>query len=268
MVRSWFTAGAMALVIAGIGGAGLRAQGDTLESRLESVARVRQDAARGFFDQLRKAVGQSDQAAACALLAYPLTHASGTVASAADCVAKYDVLFTIPVRRAIGRQRFEEVFVNPQGVMLGGGEVWFTRPCAKAPCAVATTAADLRVTALTTDVSTLVPPRDKQFMLCGVAGQKIRVAADGAGGAMLQVWYSPNLTGAPGREFPKAASIETLTCSSRVWTFKDAERTYTVEELPCDAPQFPPPMGSVGRVTLISTQSTDGEALWCRDLLD
>lgn len=85
---------------------------------------------------------------------------------------------------------------------------------------------------------------------------------------MLEVWYSPNLTGPAAREFPKAASINTLVCNSRVWTFKDGERTYTVEELPCDAPQYPPPMGSVGRVTLVSAASSDGEALWCRDLLD
>ena len=267
-MRVWFGAAALTLLMTCLGSSSAWAQSETLEVRLESVARVRSDAARSFFDQLRKAVGQSDRAAACALLAYPLPHATGVVASAADCAARYDVLFTVPVRRAIGRQRFEEVFVGQQGVMLGGGEVWFTRPCAKTPCATATSATDLRVTALTTDVSTLLPPKGKQFMLCGVAGQKIRVAADGAGGAMLEVWYSPNLTGPAAREFPKASSINTLVCNSRVWTFKDTERTYTVEELPCDAPQYPPPMGSVGRVTLITAASTDGEALWCRDLLD
>jgi len=267
-MRVWFGAAVMALVVTCFGASSAWAQSETLEVRLESVARVRPDAARSFFDQLRKAVGQGDQAAACALLVYPQPHATGVVASAADCVARYDALFTVPVRRAIGRQRFEEVFVSQQGVMLGGGEVWFTRPCAKAPCAAATSAAELRVTALTTDVSTLMPPRGKQFMLCGVAGQKIRVAADGAGGAMLEVWYAPNLTGPAAREFPRATTISTLACSSRVWTFKDSERTYTVEELPCDAPQYPPPMGSVGRVTLVSAASSDGEALWCRDLLD
>lgn len=247
----------------------LSAQDEPLEVRLETIASVKPEAARAFFDTLRKTVGQTDRAAACALVAYPLAHATGAVKDAADCVARYDTLFTIPVRRAIGRQRFEELFVNPQGVMLGGGEVWFARPCAKAPCSVAATAADLRVTSLTTDVASLVPPKGKVFLACAVSGQKLRVSADGAGGTSLSVWYAPNLTGAPAREFPKAEpAVPPASCGSRTWVFKDEVRTYTIYELPCDAHLFPPPMGSVGRVTLSTSPTPDGEPLWCRDLQD
>lgn len=249
--------------------AALLAQDEPLEVRLEKVAAIRQDAARGFFDTLRKNVGQSDRAAACGLIAYPLQHATGTVKDAADCVARYDTLFSVPVRRAIGRQRFEEVFVNPQGVMLGGGEVWFAKPCVSAPCGLASSAAELRLTSLNTDASTATPPKGKVFLACGVSGQKIRVSADGAGGASLSVWYAPNLTGAPAREFPRAEPPgPPSSCGSRTWVFTDEVRTYTIYELPCDAYLYPPPMGAVGRVTLSTSPTPDGEPLWCRDLQD
>lgn len=250
-------------------GTTLPAQDEPLEVRLEKTASIRPEAARAFFDTLRKHVGESDRAAACGLIAFPLQHATGVVKDAADCVARYDTLFTIPVRRTIGRQRFEEVFVNAQGVMLGAGEVWFAKPCAKAPCALASAAGELRLTVLNTDAATATPPKGKVFLACGVSGQKIRVSADGAGGASLSVWYAPNLTGAPAREFPKAEPPgPPSTCGSRTWVFKDEVRTYTIYELPCDAYLYPPPMGSVGRVTLSTSPTPDGEPLWCRDLQD
>lgn len=260
--------GAIALAVL-VMGATLVAQDEPLDVRLEKVASIRQDAARGFFDALRKTVGQTDRAAACALVAYPLPHATGVVKDAADCVARYDTLFTVPVRRSIGRQRFEEVFVNPQGVMLGAGEVWFARPCTKPPCGVAAAVTDLRITALTTDAATATPPKGRVFLACAVSGQKIRVSADGAGGASLSVWYAPTLTGAPAREFPKAEPAGAPNaCGSRTWVFKDDVRTYTISELPCDAYLYPPPMGSVGRVSLSTSPTPDGEPLWCRDLQD
>ncbi len=237
------------------------AQDETLDVRLERTAGIQPDAAKAFYEALRGTVGRSEQAAACALLAYPLQHASGVVADAAACVARYDTLFTIPVRRAIGRQRYEELFINETGVMLGVGEVWFrclTKPCASRDA--------VRVTALNSDAASLPPPKGKVLLACQVSGQKIRVSADGTGGASLGVWYSPRFTGAPEREFAKAAPPgPPTTCGSRTWIFSDAVRTYTVSELPCDAYLSPPPMGSVGRVTLSTDTTAGGEPLWCRE---
>ena len=252
---------------------GLKAQGgpqdQPLDVRLETTAGIKADAARAFFDTLRKRVGQSEHAEACALLSYPLTHATGVVKDAADCVARYDTLFTIPVRRAIGKQRFEEVFVSQTGVMLGVGEVWFARVCAKPPCAVATAPETLRVTRPNTDAASLPPPAGKVLLACAVSGQKVRVSADGSGSASLSVWYAPTFTGAPAREFAHAEPPgPPTTCGSRTWVFKDGVRTYTISELPCDAYLSPPPMGSVGRVTLSTTSTPGGEPLWCRDLQD
>ena len=100
------------------------AQEETPDGRLERVAGIAPDAAKAFYEALRGTVGRSEPAAACGLLAYPLQHASGVVADAAACVANYDTLFTIPVRRAIGRQRYEELFINDISVaapVLGSG---------------------------------------------------------------------------------------------------------------------------------------------------
>ncbi|MFN8065738.1 MAG: hypothetical protein U0P82_13160 [Vicinamibacterales bacterium] len=242
------------------------AQEASLDVRLADVAGVRQDAALAFYDTLRKAVGQDNRQAACGMVAYPLPHATGVVKDAPDCVARYESLFTIPVRRAIGKQRFAEVFVNEQGVMFGVGELWFAGRCAKKPC---TDAADLRVTTINSQTEGLQLPKGKVLLACVVAGQKIRVAADGAGGASLSVWYAPDFSGAPGREFPRAEPAEPpASCGSRTWVFKDDVRTYTISELPCDAYLSPPPMGSVGRVTLSTPNQGGGEALWCRDLQD
>ena len=239
------------------------AQEETLDVRLEQVAGIQPDAAKAFYEALRGTVGRSEPAAACGLLAYPLQHASGVVANAAACVANYDTLFTIPVRRAIGRQRYEELFINDTGVMLGGGEVWFAARCATKPCA---TLDAVRVISLNTDAAKLPPPTGKVLLACQVSGQRIRVSADGSGGASLGVWYSPRFTGAPERAFAKAAPLGPPTaCGSRSWVFADDVRTYTVSELPCDAYLSPPPMGAVGRVALSTDTTAGGEPLWCRE---
>ena len=143
------------------------AQEETLDVRLERTAGIQPDAAKAFYDALRGSVGRSEQAAACALLAYPLQHASGVVADAAACVARYDTLFTIPVRRAIGRQRYEELFINDSGVMLGVGEVWFR--CLTKPCASRDT---VRVTALNSDAASLPPPKGKVLLACQVSARR------------------------------------------------------------------------------------------------
>lgn len=242
------------------------AQDETLDVRLERVAGIQPDAAKAFYEALRGSVGRSEPAAACALVAYPLQHAIGVVNDAAACVARYDTLFTIPVRRAIGRQRYEELFVSETGVMIGGGEVWFAARCPTKPCA---TRDAVRVTSLNTDAASQPPPKGKVLLACVVSGQKIQVAADGTGGTSLSVWYAPRFTGAAGRVFPKAAPPGPPTaCGSRTWVFADTVRTYTVSELPCDAYLSPPPMGSVARVTLSTDTTAGGEPLWCRDLRD
>ena len=241
----------------------LAAQDEPLESRLEHVAGVSAEAAEGFLTELRRAVGQNDHRAACEMLAYPLPQGDGAVNSASDCEARYDAVFTVPVRRAIGKQQFAEVFANQSGVMVGIGELWFAGRCATAPCQ---DRRDLRVIVINSQPEHLLPPQGKVLLACSVSGQRLRVSADGRGGASLGVWYSPRFTGGPEREFARAEPSGPLSeCGSRTWTFTDGARTYTVSELPCNAYLSPPPMGSVGRVTLNTATNQDGAPLWCRE---
>ena len=252
LVVAWFVSSAM-----------LAAQDEPLEWRLEHVAGVRADVAEGFLTELRRAVGQNDHRAACEMLAYPLPHVDSVVSSASDCEARYDAIFTIPVRRAIGKQQFADVFVNQSGVMVGIGELWFAGRCSSAPCQERR---DLRVVVVNSQAERLLPPQGKVLLACVVSGQRIRVSADGRGGASLGVWYAPRFTGAPEREFPRAEPPGPPTeCGSRTWTFTDGTRTYAVSDLPCDAYLSPPPMGSVGRVTLSTAVNPDSTPLWCRE---
>jgi len=241
----------------------LAAQDEPLELRLEHVAGVKADVAEAFLTALRRAVGENDHHGACEMLAYPLRQGDGVVSNASDCEARYDAIFTIPVRRAIGKQQFEDVFVNQSGVMVGIGELWFAGRCSTAPCQERR---DLHVVVINSEPEHLLPPKGKVLLACVVSGQRIRVSADGAGGASLGVWYSPRFTGAPEREFARAEPpVPPSECGSRTWMFTDGTRTYTVSELPCDAYLAPPPMGSVGRVTLSTVANPDGVPLWCRE---
>src|SRR4051794_4536741 len=107
-------------------GAASAAQDEPLEWRLEHVAGVRPEEAANFFARLRKNVGTDDRRAVCEMVAYPLAQPGGAVSDAADCVARYDAIFTVAVRKAVGKQQYEELFATPDGVVVGLGELWFS----------------------------------------------------------------------------------------------------------------------------------------------
>jgi len=244
------------------GPASAQVQDGPVESRLEKVAGIDAETARGFFDALRRSVGRDERAATCAMVAYPLQHASGVVKDATDCEARYDAIFTLAVRKAIGTQQFEELFVNQSGVMIGMGEVWFAGACpADQPCR---RISDIHITAITSQTAALQPPTGKVLLACLVSGQQISVSADGSGGAEFRMWRLPRRSGPPDLSIAGAQPSQGPSgqCGSRSWTFTDGTRTYIVSDLPCDAYLSPPPMGAVGRVTL-STAASPGSALWC-----
>ena len=107
MLRRWLAAWTIGAALACA--APLGAQDLTLEQQFERVAGLRPEVATAFFDALRRNVGRDERAAACAMVAYPLEQPSGPVPDAAACVKAYDQIFTIAVRRAIGRQAFDQV---------------------------------------------------------------------------------------------------------------------------------------------------------------
>lgn len=87
----------------------------------------------------RAAVQAGDRAAVAAMVAYPFTahldRGEVRIADAAAFVARYDDIVTPSIARAIGDQRYADLFVNQRGVMFGNGEAWINGACADAACA-------------------------------------------------------------------------------------------------------------------------------------
>ncbi|MBY3384833.1 hypothetical protein [Rhizobium laguerreae] len=121
-----------------LGGSSALAQSDSdVHNRIEEL---HGDAA-GFDRPLRQLVRamRSGQAETIAGLAeYPLTvKANGEsydVESAEDFIDNFDDLVTPETRRAVGRQQYEDLFVNSDDVMLAGCAVWAGAICEDNAC--------------------------------------------------------------------------------------------------------------------------------------
>lgn len=91
-----------------------------------------------FFDQLQKLAAEGDKAAIATLVAYPfeteVDKKKTVLKSEADFTASYDKLFTPGVLKEIEQQTYETLFARDQGVMIGGGSVWFAASCADDEC--------------------------------------------------------------------------------------------------------------------------------------
>ncbi|HEX7897122.1 MAG TPA: hypothetical protein VF950_05150 [Planctomycetota bacterium] len=106
----------------------LSACGDEKDFSLAGIDRPRD--VRRFLNELKDSVDAGDLKALAALVRYPFTtYKSGipvrTYANPAELLADRDRVFTPRVLNAILEQRVETLFVNYQGVMIGGGDVWF-----------------------------------------------------------------------------------------------------------------------------------------------
>jgi hypothetical protein len=87
---------------------------------------------------LQRAVAKHDVAAVAALIRYPLRVNPGkrpfTVKSPKAFIARYDEIITPDVTSAIFKQKYENLFANSEGVMIGDGEVWITSSCLDKNC--------------------------------------------------------------------------------------------------------------------------------------
>lgn len=228
-------------------------------ARFERVAGIEAEAARSFFQRLRGVVGRDERQAACGLLAYPLRHSEGELASQTDCERRYDSVFTIAVRKAIGKQAFADLFVNERGIMIGLGEVWIGGRCTAPPCGEA----DLRIVAINSSTDGLVPPKGKVLLACHAAGQLVHVLADGTSGAELRLWSSARATDQPTVVVTKATDVQhDDLCDARGWTFVDGATGYTVSTLSCEAHLSPPPMGAVGEL-VVKREGMSETRVWC-----
>lgn len=93
---------------------------------------------RSVLERLQTAVKANDRPAVAALVRYPfearLADDKRRIGSAQEFVAQYDQLLTPAIAQVITTQRYDEVQVNQQGVMLGAGQVWINGVCNDAAC--------------------------------------------------------------------------------------------------------------------------------------
>lgn len=103
---------------------------------------------REAFDGIQTAINDNDATAFASWVSYPINVvADGDAVAIEDeeeFVAHFDSILTDDVRAVVADQLWQDVFVNDQGVMLGGGEVWLNGICVDDSCA----AFDVKVIAI------------------------------------------------------------------------------------------------------------------------
>jgi hypothetical protein len=94
---------------------------------------------QAFFSSLKQAVEKHDASAVSAMVSYPMTIHPGTkgaihVRTPQNFIAQYDKIVTPHIADIIQKQKYEDLFVNGQGAMLGSGEVWIGGICKDKTC--------------------------------------------------------------------------------------------------------------------------------------
>jgi hypothetical protein len=87
---------------------------------------------------LQQAVAKHDAATVASLVHYPIKVNPGkkpfTVKNEKAFIKDYDGIITHDIQDAILKQKYESLFVNSQGAMIGDGEVWITGFCRDKTC--------------------------------------------------------------------------------------------------------------------------------------
>jgi hypothetical protein len=94
---------------------------------------------KSFFEAIQNAVKQNDATALSLMISYPLTlrdiegH-SVKVRNSKNFIANYPNFASSNWRGAVMRQKYEQLFSNWQGLMIGRGEIWFNGICRNQSC--------------------------------------------------------------------------------------------------------------------------------------
>lgn len=126
-------AGDAATPTAGAADTPASANGD-VRQRIEQVLG---DAAQyeTVFNAFQKAVNGGDRAAVVEEVRFPLNIANGArITGPGEFQRNYERILTPAVRKAIAAQKFDNVMVNQQGVMIGDGQVWLNGSCLDQAC--------------------------------------------------------------------------------------------------------------------------------------
>ncbi len=87
---------------------------------------------------LQQAVAKHNPAAVAALVHYPIKVNPGkkpfTVKNEKEFIKDYDRIITPDIASAIYKQKYDNLFVNSEGAMIGDGEVWITGFCRDKTC--------------------------------------------------------------------------------------------------------------------------------------
>jgi hypothetical protein len=93
---------------------------------------------RQLLTQLQQAVAKHNAPAVAALVHYPIKVNPGkkpfVVKNEKAFIKEYDDIITHDIQDAIFKQKYENLFVNSQGAMIGDGEVWITGFCRDKSC--------------------------------------------------------------------------------------------------------------------------------------
>jgi hypothetical protein len=91
-----------------------------------------------LLTDLQRSVAQHNPGAVAALVHYPIKVNPGkhpiTIKTPKAFIKDYDSIITHDISDVILNQKYEALFVNSQGVMLGDGEVWITGFCLDKNC--------------------------------------------------------------------------------------------------------------------------------------
>jgi len=91
-----------------------------------------------LLTDLQRSVSQHNAAAVAALVHYPIKVNPGkhpiTIKNPKAFIKDYDRIITPDIAAAIYKQKYDALFVNSQGVMIGDGEIWITGFCLDKNC--------------------------------------------------------------------------------------------------------------------------------------
>jgi len=123
LFRPWLTLAALLMLFASAAAA---------SGRLDNSG-LSEPAVREFLATLQDAVKRNDAAAVAALVEYPVRinrrQGRSHIGNPRAFASRYYEIFDHRVRSIVLRQRFEDLFSNSRGIMLGAGEVWFSGIC-------------------------------------------------------------------------------------------------------------------------------------------
>lgn len=94
---------------------------------------------QAFFARLKQAIETQDAASVAAMVSYPITvnphtKAALTLRTSQSFITQYAKIVTPHIAEVIQKQKYEDLFVNYQGAMLGSGEVWIAGICKDKTC--------------------------------------------------------------------------------------------------------------------------------------